>query len=143
MTDPAPLRQMRLLLLALLAFGAAGLGVELIVMEHWSEPRQWIPLALLVATLVGAPAVAFRPGRVSLRAFRLVMVLVALSGIAGAVFHLQANAALEREIDPAIGGGALLWAALGGGTPSLAPGAMIQLGLLGLLAVLRHPDEKG
>lgn len=143
MPDVEVLRRLRFLLLGLVAFGAAGLGVELVLLEHWTEPRQWIPLGLLVATLVLVPAVAWRPGRTTVRIFRTVMVLVAVSGIAGALFHVQANAALELEIDAATRGAALAWAALGGGVPSLAPGAMIQLGLLGILAVLRHPAGEG
>lgn len=138
--DPLP-QPVRPLLLALVAFGAAGLGVELALLEHWAEARQWIPLGLLVATLVLVPVVALRPRPGVLRTFRLAMLLVTASGAVGALFHLQANAALEREIDPGMAGGELLWAALGGGTPSLAPGAMIQLGLLGLVAVLRHPAD--
>jgi hypothetical protein len=141
MADFPSLRRMRALLLGLVAFGAVGLAAELILLEHWGDPRQWIPLTLLVASLGGVAAVVVRPGPTSLRLFRGVMVLVTASGVAGTLFHVQANAGLEREIDPTISGAALAWAALGGGTPSLAPGAMIQLGLLGLLAVLRHPAE--
>lgn len=138
MRSPAIPAHLRRLLLALVAFGAAGLGAELMLLEHWGGIRQWIPVALLGATLGMLPAVALRPRRGTVRLFRVVMVLVAVSGAVGALFHIQANAALEREIDATIAGSDLLWAALTGGTPSLAPGAMIQLGLLGLVAVLGH-----
>ncbi len=133
------LGRLRLLLLGLVALGAVGLTLELLLLEHWEEWRQWTPLILLVCTALGAGAVAWRPRPGLLRGFRILMLLAVVSGVVGAVFHYESNAELEREIHPELSGPSLVRAALGGGTPTLAPGAMIQLGLLGLLAVFRHP----
>jgi hypothetical protein len=33
----------------------------------------------------------------------------------------------------------LLWKVMSGAAPALAPGAMVQLGLLGLIYTFRHP----
>jgi hypothetical protein len=136
------LGRLRLLLLGLVVLGALGLILELLLLEHWEEWRQWTPLILLVCTALGAAVVAWRPGPGVLRGFRTLMLLSVASGVVGAFFHYESNAELEREIQPDLSGPSLVRAALGGGTPTLAPGAMIQLGLLGLLAVYRHPGRR-
>ena len=135
----AILGRLRVLLLGLVALGAVGLTLELLLLEHWEEWRQWTPLVILICTALGAAAVAWRPGTGVLRGFRTLMLLSVVSGGLGSFFHYESNAELEREIHPDLSGPSLVRAALGGGTPTLAPGAMIQLGLLGLLAVYRHP----
>ena len=136
------LGRLRTLLLGLVVVSASGLVLELILLEHWEEWRQWVPLTLLALSAVSAATLLWRPGPGLLRAFRSVMVLALLSGVLGSVFHYQSNAELEREIHPELSGVPLVRASLGGGTPTLAPGAMIQLALLGLLAVYRHPARR-
>ncbi len=42
-------------------------------------------------------------------------------------------------MDATMRGFALLWAALHGATPALAPGALAHLGLIGLATTYRHP----
>ena len=53
--------------------------------------------------------------------------------------HLKSNVEFERELNPAVGGFDLAVDVLMGAMPALAPGHMIQLGLLGFLVMLRHP----
>jgi hypothetical protein len=67
------------------------------------------------------------------------MWLFVLSGITGLVLHFRGNILFEQESDPSIAGTALLHRALMGATPTLAPGTMIQLGLVGLVFLFRHP----
>jgi FtsH-binding integral membrane protein len=137
--EPEALSVLRRILLAVLLVGIAGLTAELLLLEHYEDVWQWTPLALLAAGLVAGAAVALRPGRGVLLAFRAVMALYIVAGALGAYLHLQGNAEFERESDPAITGTALLWASLRGATPALAPGALAQLGLLGLALAYRHP----
>lgn len=73
------------------------------------------------------------------RAFRIAGLLCIVAGALGVWFHLDGNVEFEREMSAELGGGALLWAAIRGATPLLAPGALLQLGLIGLLVVHRHP----
>ena len=61
------------------------------------------------------------------------MILFLASGVAGAVLHYKGNVVYEQESNPGLGGRELYRAAVQGSTPTLAPGAMIQLGLLGLI----------
>lgn len=127
------------MLLALVLFGSAGLLAELLLLEHYDEAYQLIPLVLLTAGLVSGLAVGLRPSRRTIRAFQALMAAFLVAAVLGLWFHLSENVAFEREIDASAGGVALLWIALRGATPSLAPGALAQLGLLGLILTYRHP----
>ena len=146
--SPAPssadrlLARLRRLLLALVAFGAGGLALEPVLLAPWEAWTQRVPLALLLAAFAGAVGLLVRPGPRLWTGFRTVMVLAVLSGAVGSVLHYRGNAALEREIAPNRPAVEIVRAALTGGIPTLAPGAMIQLGLLGLLAGLRATPRR-
>jgi hypothetical protein len=71
--------------------------------------------------------------------FQWIMVGILLTGTAGLYFHLAGNLEFARETYPGMKGMALLREAAMGATPTLAPGAMIQLGLVGLAYTFRHP----
>jgi hypothetical protein len=67
-------------------------------------------------------------------------VLFLLSGVVGMVLHFQVNMEFQLEMDPALSGMALYQKSILAKTPpALAPGAMIQLGLIGLAYTFRHP----
>jgi hypothetical protein len=132
---------LRRLLLILLALGMLGVAGELLLLEHYEEFQQWIPLAALGPGLVSVAAALLRPARRTIAGLRLVMGLFIVVGATGLYLHLRGNAEFELEMDPSAGGVALVWAALTGATPALAPSAMIYLGLLGLAAAWRHPDS--
>lgn len=129
----------RRLTLYLLLLGVAGLTLELILLEHYEDPWQWTPIALLVAGGVVGAAVAIRPSAPLLRTLRAVMAAYVLAAGLGMFFHLKANVEFERELRPSIGGPELIVETLKGAMPALAPGALAQLGLLGLLATYKHP----
>ena len=122
------------LLGALLCFGAVGLIADLLLDGHYDDPWQFAPLVLLVAALVVTAAALRRaPGRRGRRVLRVVMASCVAAGAVGVWLHYDGNTEFERERDPAIGGLALFREAVTGATPVLAPGALAQLGLLGLL----------
>lgn len=130
---------MRKLILALLIAGMAGLLAELYLLDHYELLWQWAPIAALALGLALAVAVAVRPSRATLRPFRAVMALFVAVGLVGVALHLKGNLEFEREMDPSASGLRLFREALSGAFPSLAPGALIQLGLLGLIHAWRHP----
>lgn len=132
-------RHVRRILLALVAFGTLGLGAELVLLEHFEEAWQWTPFVTLGFGLVSLGWVAHSPTPTSIQTFRVAMGLVLLAGLLGLWFHYRSNVEFEMEMDSDAAGWLLIWAALRGGTPALAPGAMLQIGLLGLAAVYRHP----
>jgi hypothetical protein len=137
--EPAVLATLRRLLLAVVLVGIVGLAAELVLLEHYEGVWQWVPLVLLGTGLVTGALVGVRARRPVLVAFRGVMVLFVAAGALGVYFHQRGNAEFERESDSTLRGVALLWESLRGATPSLAPGSLAQLGLLGLALTFAHP----
>ena len=130
----------RRILLTILLLGIAGISLELWLMAHTEDVYQLIPLWLAGAGIVSAMVVAARPSIGSVRLFQAVMALFVLSGLIGMVLHFQVNIEFQREMDAALSGLALYQKAiLAKSPPALAPGAMIQLGLIGLAYTFRHP----
>lgn len=136
----APLRQ---LLLALVLLGIVGLEIELALLRHAESFSQWIAHVTLMIGLLSTAAVYLRPGPATLRPFQAVMAIFLAVGGLGVYLHVSGNVEFARERDPALAGANLIWKALRGATPALAPGALAQLGLLGLLYTYRHPALTG
>ena len=141
--EPALLATIRRVLLFLVLLGIVGLVVELFLLEHTESTTQLIPFVVLGAGLVATVLQAVRPSRGGLRLFQAVMVLFIAAGLLGFVLHLRGNIGFERETDPSARGLDLVWRSLRGGVPLLAPAAMAQLGLLGLVFAYRHPVLRG
>ena len=127
-------------MLALLAFGMIGTGIDLLLLDHYEDIWQMPPLLLIVAGLAAAAAVTARPAAWSIAALRWTMVLFLVSGIAGIALHYNGNREFQREMDPDLAGWPLLVKVMTAkAPPALAPASMIQLGLLGMLFTYRHP----
>ena len=130
----------RRILLAILLLGIAGLSLELSLLAHVEDVYQLIPLVLNGAGAVAVAMVATRPSPGSIRLFQLIMVLFVISGGVGMLLHYQATTEFQLEMDPALTGWALFRKAIvAKAPPALAPGAMTQLGLIGLAYTFRHP----
>jgi hypothetical protein len=127
----------------LLLFGMLGVGAELLLLEHFEEPWQWTPIVLLSLGLVSSAVVAWRPTRKALRTLQLLMCTYLLAAVLGIFFHVKSNVEFELELHPSMTGLELVLETLKGAMPALAPGAMAQLGLLGLLICYRHPTGQG
>lgn len=123
----------RRVLLLILLLGMLGILVELLLVEHFEDAWQFAPLVLLTLGLVVIPWHARAPGRVSTRALRALMSLFLVAGLLGIFLHYRGNREFELEQTPNASEWELFREAVMGGTPALAPGVMIQLGLLGLL----------
>lgn len=120
--------------------GLLGTGAELLLVGHTEGSWQLVPLALIAAGLVLAAWSALHGRRAVLRALQGVLVLHVAAGLVGLFQHYQANVEFEREMYSSLRGIELFWKAIQGASPpTLAPGAMILLGLLGLLSTYRHP----
>lgn len=130
---------LRQLLLALVFIGIVGLEVELALLRHAESFTQWIPHVTLMIGLVSTIAVYVRPRPTTLRTFQAVMLTFLVVGAVGVYLHLQGNVEFALERDPSLTGPRLIWKALRGASPALAPGALAQLGLLGLLYGYKHP----
>ena len=130
----------RRILLTILALGISGISLELWLLAHTEDIYQLIPLLLAAIAVIAMATVALRPSAGAIRLFQAVMLLFLISGVAGMYLHFQVNIEFQREMDPALAGMALYRKAIvAKSPPALAPGAMIQLGLIGLAYTFRHP----
>jgi len=136
---PASLRLLRLALLAILLLGLVGTGVELLLLKHTDGIAQLAPLGLIGLVFLALIWYGLAPGTVSTRAFQATLVACLLSGAVGVVLHYRGNVEWELERMPGVGGWELFKAAMMGATPSLAPGMMFQIGLVGLLFTYLRP----
>jgi hypothetical protein len=135
------LQSLRRFLLVILTIGMAGTAVELLLLQHDEDMTQLVPLVLLGAGLGSVLWHAARPGTASARTVRTVMIAFLGAGLAGIYFHYRANVEFQLETDPSLAGAALLWRVLAAkAPPALAPGIMIQFGLLGL--AYTHRDKE-
>jgi hypothetical protein len=146
MAQPQPdagnsvLHVLRFFILAVLLIGLAGTVTELVLLEHYEEPLQFVPLVLIAAAIIALAAYASRGDPASLLAVQVVMWLFVLAGIVGIVAHFAGSAERQLEINPDMPVAVLVGKVLRAKAPPLlAPGMMIQLGLLGLAYV--YTDE--
>ena len=123
----------------ILIVGLVGTEVELLLLKHTDGIWQLAPVLLIAAAIAVVGWLALAGSPASLRALQGVMSLLVLSGAVGMIQHFRGNVAYERDSNPSLSGAELYRSALRGSTPALAPGAMIQLGLIGLLLAFRHP----
>ena len=117
----------------------AGAVVELWLVEHTEDPVQLTPFVLCGLGAAASVVALVRPGRGSLWALRAVMLLVAAGSLLGIYLHVESNAELERELNPQMSTGRVLWGALGGANPLLAPGVLAVAAVLALAATYQHP----
>jgi hypothetical protein len=133
----------RRLILFILLIGMAGSLVELVLLEHDEDLNQWIPLVLLTAGIVVFAWAGARPEANVIRVLQVLMAFFILAGMVGVALHFRANLEFQTELDPSASG-LPLWmkAVRAKAPPALAPGVMVQLGLLGLVYTFRHPALK-
>jgi hypothetical protein len=130
---------LRPLILVIMGIGTLGILGELLLLEHFRFDSQWIAVMLTVLTGVCTVILAFNPKAQVLRVVQLALLLVVLGGAFGVLEHVKTNFdRMENGSD--VSGLSLIWQALRGRAPALAPGALAQLGLLGLLFTYRHPN---
>jgi hypothetical protein len=129
-----------ILLILLLAMG--GISVELLLLEHVGDVWQLIPLCLLVIGIAVVAWHARAPSSSSARTLRALMMLFVLSGLLGVFLHYRGNVEFELEQNPRATRWALFREAMMGATPALAPGVMVQIGLLGLLYAFMSANPK-
>jgi hypothetical protein len=123
-------------LLAVLVLGLLGTVTELVLLEHYEQPLQFVPLVLIVAALAAVAWHFARPDAASLRTLQIVMALFVLAGFAGIAAHFVGSAEYQLELDPDMDKWELLEKVMRAKAPPvLAPGMMLQLGLLGLAYV--------
>ncbi|MEX2152515.1 MAG: hypothetical protein WD825_04200 [Gemmatimonadaceae bacterium] len=127
-------------LLAIFFAGLLGTAAELLLLEHFEDILQIIPFFVIALGVAIGGWYARRESPGSVRAFRAMLVLLAISGVTGLVLHFRGNVEFAKESDASLGGLELIWEALMGATPALAPGMMVFLAAIGYaITVARAP----
>jgi len=128
------LRRVRRWILFILVAGLTGSGVELLLIEHYEEAWQLIPLVLVAASLGVIGWHLGSGSQASVRVLQAMMMLCVAAGALGVALHFRGAADFQLEIDPTISRSILVQKVMRAKAPPvLAPGVMIQLGLLGLV----------
>jgi uncharacterized membrane protein len=120
-------------ILGVLVLGLLGTVTELVLLEHYEQPLQFVPLVLIVAAVAVLVWEFRRHDTASRRAVQIVMALFVLAGFVGFVAHFYGSAEYQLELNPEMSNWELMEKVLRAKAPPLlAPGMMLQLGLLGL-----------
>ena len=138
------IERLRRWILAVLVLGLLGTVTELILLEHYEKPVQLVPLVLIALALVVIVWHVMKRDAGSRFAFVAVMTLFVLAGFAGFAAHFVGSAEFQLELDPAMSTWTLVEKVLRAKAPPLlAPGMMLQLGLLGLAYIYSDARDKG
>ncbi len=134
------LRMMRRMMLLLLTVAMIGTAVDLMLLDHHEDVWQMVPLGLIALGVVSVAVAAMRGGAGAVTLMRVTMALFICAGFVGMGLHYAGNIEFQREMDPGLGGWTLFMKSITAkAPPALAPAAMIQMGLLGLLYTYQHP----
>lgn len=135
-----PIKTLRLALLAILLIGLSGSAIDLLLLGHTEGWRQWIPLVLIVSGFSALAWHGLRATALTVRVLRVVWLGFVVGGLVGVYFHYLGSVEFKLESSPGLSGWPLFWQAIQSKAPPLlAPGALAQLGLIGLAYTYRHP----
>lgn len=116
-----------------LFFMATGTLSELLLLEHYEDEWQLVPIVLIGASLLLFLILHLTISESVFKIFNILMIACIFSGFLGVWFHLKANIEFESELHPTASGWSLMIDSLSGALPALAPGSMIAFGLVGYL----------
>ena len=119
------------LIIAALLFMMVGTALELYLLGHYEDRLQLVPILCIGISIITLCLLFYRRTNWTIRLYKLVLGLTALSGVYGTFLHLQANYEFEVEMKPTAKGWELFLESLSGALPALAPGSMIVLALIG------------
>jgi hypothetical protein len=131
---------LRRLLVVLLLFGLFGTTAELLLLKHYESAWMFAPFAVSAIAAAGAIGRLARPSAGSVRWLRLSMLPLLAAGVVGAYLHYLGGLAFQTDMDPTLPRWQMFWKVVRmQAPPTLAPGVLIQLGLLGLASTYRDP----
>jgi len=124
----------RRLLVWVLLFGIIGTTVDLVLLAHYEDALQLIPLVVLAAGLAAVVGHLVQPRSWTVRALQVMMSLFVAAGVTGIGLHFDGASGFQLEIDPSLEWWPLVKkVARSQSPPLLAPAGMVQLGLIGLI----------
>jgi hypothetical protein len=140
MSDADTLRLLRRYILGIIAAALIATEAELFFVGHTSSNNgQIIAVILIGVGLAAVTAHAVFRSTGTVVAFRFAMYLLLVFGLDGLMTHYHSAVGAALKSQPSLAGFQLLREALTGKIPLLAPGMLIQIGLLGLVYTFQHP----
>jgi len=131
-----PVGMLRLWILGVLVLGLLGTVVELVLLSHYEQPVQLVPVVLIVLALIVLAWHVMGHSAASLRVLMGLMILFVFASFAGFAAHFYGSAEFQLDLEPSLSTWELLEKVMRAKAPPLlAPGMMLQLGLLGLAYV--------
>lgn len=136
----ATLDRMRGILRVALFVGFFGTLADLWFIGHHEDWKQIIPLGVLGVGLASLAASLVFRGALAVRVFQGAMAALLAASLAGVYFHFTGNREFQLELDPTLSGLGLVRKVLEAkAPPTLAPGSLLQLALIGFAYAYRHP----
>jgi hypothetical protein len=137
------LERLRPWLFWILLLGFSGTEIELLLLKHWEEPLQLAPLVLIALAAVVLIWNSATRTSTSRRTLQTMMGLLVVAGLLGVVLHFRGAVEFQLEINPQMARGELIKKAVQAQAPPfLAPGVMLQMGLIGLAYSLANSGGK-
>jgi hypothetical protein len=131
-------------MLWVLVLGLVGTETELILLEHYDDPWQFVPLILVALGFVVLIWHARGGNAATLRMLKIIMGLFLIAGFVGLALHFRGAVKFQLELDPTIGTWEMVKKVMRvKAPPVLAPGVMLQLGLIGLAYAYSDSRERG
>lgn len=123
----------RRVILGVLLLGMTGLLAELLLLGHYEDFKQWIPIGALAAGLAALTLEYLYRRTWTLALVRSMMGVFIFSGLLGIYFHFNGSREFQLEMDPSMSTRNLVWHVLRSKSPpTLSPGTFVQMGILGL-----------
>src|SRR5258708_32328248 len=91
---------LRLWILGVLVLGLLGTVVELVLLSHYEQPVQLVPVVLLVLALIVLAWHVMGHSAASLRVLMGLMILFVLAGFAAFVAHFYGSAEFQLDLQP-------------------------------------------
>jgi hypothetical protein len=135
-----PAVTLRRLLAWLLLLGLAGVATELTLVGHYEDMRMAVPFAAVAMAAAGVVTRLWRPSAVTVRWLRASMVPMMVAGATGVYLHYLGGLEFQADMNPTLSRWQLFWKVIHmQAPPMLAPGVLVQFGLLGLASTYRDP----
>lgn len=131
------------MLAVVLLLTIAGTALELVLVAHDEKTEQLVPFYVLGATAASLILHMVLRRDILRRLVQISMLACIGTGIWGLLLHYDSNLEFKREMDPDLEGWVLTWEALHAKSPpSLAPGAMALIGLIGVVYAYGDRDSR-
>src|SRR4051812_25541440 len=94
---------LRLWILGVLLLGLLGTVTELMLLSHYEQPLQLVPVVLIALAIVSLLWQWLMRDMASLNVMLVVMALSVVAGFVGVLAHFEGSAEFQRDLDPSMG----------------------------------------